>query len=523
VSDSDRRIEYRVISYSPDALLGCLAAASLAEPEDVKRKLHLRYFTDYFAELAARTIVVEPGYIDHDYLEDYAAYYVRCFETYKRTTTRLHFFRRDFSASDFRSALTDADSPLKATDLQGSYLGFVVVKPLPQTIIGRTCLVTYPDDGGRRLFPILRDYEANLLGIPLTVRSLAYQEQDTVVAACATSALWSCFQGTGKLFQHAIPSPVEITKAATRHVPEDLPGNNARALPNSGLTAKQMAIAIRDAGLEPSIVAVPSAYLLDSLLYAYLRCRIPLILAVRLYDVVSGTESRRGAHAMTVTGFSLGRADPEPYTRTGFLLRATRIDKIYAHDDQVGPFSRMIHARSTCDYLATSWSGPGTVEARPWFLLVPLYHKIRIPFETVHDAILELDRFLDPVRPHVFPALPRIEWDIFLTTVNQLKNDILCTLRPQLGTAIEQTLIANLPRFIWRVTARCSNDCHLELLFDATGIAQHNLLVHVVEVRPELPTLIAALAPYVSHRTDNRQTRMIFGAFAQSVHKSNTP
>ena len=513
MKDSARVSAYQVVPYSPDALLQCLAEASLAEAEDVKRKLHLRYFTDYFAELVALTIVVEPGYVDHDYLEDYAAYYVRCFETYQRTTTRLHFFRRDFSASEFRSALTDDDSPLKSADLQEAYLGFVVLKPLPQTIIGRTCLVTYGDDRGRRFFPILRDYEVNLFGIPLTVRSLAYQEQDTVVAACATSALWSCFQGTGRLFQHAIPSPVEITKAATRHVPENLPANSARALPNNGLTATQMAIAIRDVGLEPYIVASPSAYLLNSSLYAYLRCRIPLILTIHLYDVIGGTETLLGAHAVAVTGFSLGHSNPVPHTSTGFLLRATRIDKIYAHDDQVGPFSRLVHARTAQEYLATSWQGAGTIEARPWFLLLPLYHKIRIPFENIHDAILELDHFLEQARPQVYPTLPRTEWDIFLTTVSQLKSDIHMTLRPLLGGGVEKALVANLPRFIWRVKARCGNDCHLELLFDATGIAQHNLLVHVIEVRTELPSLITALAPHVAHRVNNRQTRTIFDAF----------
>src|SRR5262249_17736969 len=98
--------------------------------------------------------------------------------------------------------------------------------PLPRTIVGRTCLKTYPHDS-RRDFPITRDYEANLFGMPLRVESLAFQEQDSVAAACATSALWSAFHGTGKQFQHPIPSPVEISKAATAHLPLD-----TRTFPN---------------------------------------------------------------------------------------------------------------------------------------------------------------------------------------------------------------------------------------------------------------------------------------------------
>jgi len=504
---------FRVLAYSRDALLECLVDASLSSQEDLERKLHIRYFTDYFSALGARTILVESGYVDHDYLEDYAAYYVRCFQRYKRHTQRLHFFNQPFSEHDFHDALVNPASAFNARFLQDGYLGFVVVKPLPQTIIGRTCLITYPADGGRRSFPILRDYPVNLFGFNLKVASLAFQEQDTVVAACATSALWSCFQGTGKLFQHAIPSPVEITKAATDHVPESLPATSARALPNSGLTATQMALAIRNVGLEPYILSTTSTYILNSTLYAYLKCKIPPILGFQLYDLVAGVEHLIGGHAVALTGFSTGISKPKPFGPSGFLLRASRIDKVYAHDDQVGPFSRMEHAFSTRDYLATSWRGKGNVEALPLLLLLPLYHKIRIPFETIHDAVLILDSVLDPARAKAYPTLPRPEWDIYLTTVNEFKSDVLDAMRSLLGSAVEHSLTA----VLWRVTARCGSDHHLDLLFDATGIAQHQLLVHVVKVRPELPALIAACSGLVKGQLGNRQAEAIFAWFEPPV------
>lgn len=505
---------YRVIPYGTDTLTQCLADSSLASAEVVCGKLHYRYFSDYFSELDAKSIVVESDYVDHDYLEDYAAYYVRCFESYERCTTRLHFFSLEFTEPNFRDALTDPGAWLSPQLLQEHYLGFVVVKPLPNTIIGRSCLKTYPSDSGRREFPILRKYAVNLFGISLGINSLAYQEQDTVVAACATSALWSCFQGTGKLFQHAIPSPVEITKAATRHVPENLPANSARTLPNSGLTATQMALAVRDVGLEPYLVGTPSPYVLNSTLYAYLRCGMPSILTIDLVDVLNGHEQSMGGHAVAVTGFSLGKVNPEPFGQSGFLLRASRIDKIYAHDDQVGPFARMAHAQSTGPYLETSWQGHGTVEARPIFLLLPLYHKIRIPFDTIHDAILVVDAVLENARQKVFPGLGRPEWDIYLTTVSEFKKDVLDSMRPKVGPLVEETLTANLPRFLWRATARCGGEHHLDLLFDATGIVQQQLLVHAVEVNPDLPALVSGLAPFVRGKLGNLQAETIFNWFA---------
>ncbi|WP_139110683.1 hypothetical protein [Acidithiobacillus thiooxidans] len=505
---------YRIIAYDINALSQCLVESSGASVEVVRRKLHFQYFSDYFSHLSAKTILIESNYVDHDYLEDYAAYYVRCFQQYSRSTTRLHFFSLEFSEQEFKKLLKDSGSCLNGPLLQNQYLGFVVVKPLPQTIIGRTCLRTYSDDPGRRMFPNLRQYLVNLFGIELMIDSLAYQEQDTVVAACATSALWSCFQGTGKLFQHAIPSPVEITRAATRYVPENLPANSARAFPNSGLTATQMALAVRDVGLEPFLVGTPTSYVLNSTLYAYLRCRIPSILTIHLVDV-SGDENRYiGAHAVAVTGFSLGSGQPVPSDDLGgFLLRASRIDKMYAHDDQVGPFSRMGHASDTNgSYLVTSWSNTGLIKAIPIFVLLPVYHKIRIPFDIVHDAIQSVDAVIETVRQQV--GLPRPEWDIYLTTVGEFKKDIFDSMRGLLGSAADDALTANLPRFIWRVTARCEGEYHLDLLFDATGIAQQQLLVHVIEGNPGgLASLISGMAPLVQGSVGNAQAESIFQWF----------
>jgi len=127
--------------------------------------------------------VVENDYIDHDFLEDFAAYYVRCFSTYSKVCARLHFFNIEFTQGDFEEYLkSSADVKISPDSLQKGYLGFVVIKPLPQTVIGRTCLKTYPPED-RRYFPIARSYNANLFGTELTIRSLAFQEQDKVVAA----------------------------------------------------------------------------------------------------------------------------------------------------------------------------------------------------------------------------------------------------------------------------------------------------------------------------------------------------
>src|SRR5438105_9510743 len=60
-------------TYSIEGLRSLLSKASTAPwPNDC---VHDRYFEDYFAAIGARRVLVEHDYIDHDFLEDFAAYY----------------------------------------------------------------------------------------------------------------------------------------------------------------------------------------------------------------------------------------------------------------------------------------------------------------------------------------------------------------------------------------------------------------------------------------------------------------
>jgi hypothetical protein len=115
--------EVEVFPYSIDTLRRLLSEKARAASEVINSKCHVGYFESYFDHLKAATIVVENEYIDRDFLEDFAAYYVRCFPDYSRKCVRLHFFRDDFSRDDLLALLAGDASPLTETSLRDSYLG----------------------------------------------------------------------------------------------------------------------------------------------------------------------------------------------------------------------------------------------------------------------------------------------------------------------------------------------------------------------------------------------------------------
>lgn len=477
---------YEIYNYSISKLKSIIAAKSAASIEVINSKFITTYFENYFHHLGAKKIIVENSYIDRDFLDDYCGYYVRCFKGYDRECARLHFFDKNFTIKNFEALLKGEDSPLNEDKLNNAYLGFVVIKPLPQTIIGRTCLKTYDGDNGRRTFPITRPYKANLFGISLEVDSLAFQEQDQVVSACATSALWSVFQESGKLFQHPIPSPVEITKIACDPLPME-----TRYLPNKGLTVTQMAHAIRSVNLEPFLIKAGDEQVLKSSVYAYLHLGIPILMVFALVDISNSKKKELtgkyiGLHAAAITGYSMGQKSPTAYGN--FYTKASRIDKIYAHDDQVGPFARMVldHKKVLVDIgdpktpqpsLDTSWKGEdkqvGSVRAVPNILLVPVYHKIRIPYDNIEEKIIHFNNdFIEVLRQSkLLPLNNPIEWDIYLTTINEFKADVFKseTLPAKLK---KEVLTGLMPRFIWRASGYHDGACILDFLFDATEIEQ---------------------------------------------------
>jgi hypothetical protein len=539
-----------VLPFTQDAFLDALASERITR-EQIDRHSQAIYLAKYLGEIGAATIVVEYEYTDADYLDDVASYYVRSHEDYPRRCTRLHFFGESFDETRFRRELIYPSTVAVVVDgvttqrpfLQASYCGFVVVRPLPLAIIGRTVLVTYKQHARRR-YPGIRHYAVHLFGIELSVESLAYQQQDTVLAACATVALWSAFQKAATLFHTVSPTPAEITRAANSTV------FSTRPLPSRGLTVQQMTRAIREVGLEPEVISCRPEVPVVSLICGYLELGLPVILSLDI---------EKDGHAVTVVGYSLKEAprrEVEDEASRGFIPRiGMRVDQLYVHDDNVGPFAKIRvvprfpvtteapegpaanaddeseatraadtvtvpspprHAaegaaptagsadvsvtradvREIADQAVEAGlrrlipelplvyfegsspkkGGPSaSIRLEPKFIIVPVYHKIRLTFMDLQHWLGQVTALADFAEPDLFKLG---EWDTRLTTVNSFKADVRRLPLPE--PERERLLLARLPRFIWRAVLCTSGTPRMELVFDATGMQRSLPLLHVI-------------------------------------------
>lgn len=462
--------------YAADQLYDALSNQRFSA-SDAAKHTQAKYLAGYLDDISAATMVVEYDYVDADYLADFASFYVSCFEPYDRFCKRLHFFRHHFDAAHFERVILGRGEPGDTERLRDSYLGFAVVRPLPLAVVGRTALHTYPDDNGRRNYKALAPYRVSLYGIRLEVQSLGFQEQDTVLAACATVAIWSALQKTFDLFGTRAPRPPAITSDATRTLIYQ------RALPSTGLRFEQMMSAIRAADLEPEVYEpVTSNFVrpFASLIYAYCRAGLPVILVADIEDI--------GGHAITIAGYSLhtDRRVTEhelPATTPELLpLRGRRIDEFYAHDDAAGPFSRLVIHRP--DPAATDpddvawhtrfktkqWAFPdgSSRTLLPTAAIVPIYHKVRLRYDDVLGWASRVHSILASAAKAA--NANETEWDIYLIQTNDYKNDVR-------NLAVHERrafglMTTSQPHFIWRMTFSTRDRPIAEFLLDATSFSK---------------------------------------------------
>ena len=310
----------------------------------------LSYIESYLAKLGCQTVLLEGHYIDRDFMEDVSVFYARNLVAPTNHCRRLHFFNLPPTKvrAEFRRLLNQR-STIKRDEYElrchmfsrEHYQGFCVVRPLRGSPIGRTVLACFPsstDDGATRQFPCARDYTAHLTGVTLTVRGLAFQQQDVGVSACATTALWSALSKVRDLEDIGNATPAQITMMASRN---NLP--YGRAMPSEGLSVDQMCQAVQAIGVAPELFRAFTEASRTSTIVSLVRGYIHAATVSEISPVL--ILQRRGeSHAVTVVGMRSRNATGSMAARTHDA--ADDVEALYVHDDRVGPAVRAEHRSS---------------------------------------------------------------------------------------------------------------------------------------------------------------------------------
>jgi hypothetical protein len=252
-----------------------------------------------------------------------------------------------------------------------------------------------------------------------------------------------------------------------------------------------MGQAILSAGLEPEYVEVNHETPLSSLLYAYARMGIPVVLLVYLLD------QKSGFHAMTVVGYAFPsdetpiierKASHEPKARINYKARS--IDRFYVHDDNIGPFAYLLieetaaelkdaqqYDEETAEYfeaapytLEASWYNEDdercTLKCAPMFAVIPIDPLIRLTFLGFHKWLVRCVELFEAYSADVELSLDDCLWDVRLQPAKELKGE----LRARGVPATNAILIKPYPLYIWRATVCKGGSELLDIFADATEV-----------------------------------------------------
>jgi len=185
--------------------------------------------------LSCRTVLFEYDYVDADYLDEFASFYCRAFKKYPSRCTRVHFFSVDIPS--------DARLEMGKHAGEGSYLGFMVLRPTDLQRVGRTVIASTADSDKDEFITCKTCFDAHLLGESFTVEGTPFIQQDTQVGACAQASVWMLARYMSRRFGYRKQFPGYINTVAKSKL------SLGRPLPaENGLTAVQMMDALEEMG-----------------------------------------------------------------------------------------------------------------------------------------------------------------------------------------------------------------------------------------------------------------------------------
>lgn len=506
---------YEILPYSIDVVCASINDFTDTPISIIRRKRFICYLNSYINHFSKAeddvSIFIEKKYIDRSYMQDYSDYYVKCFNHYKRDCIRIHFF--NCAAEDLNSINCFDDSCAeKIEEIKESYLGFIVIRPIPSTFIARACLRRYENsDDNRGHYIISRNIKTHLLGLDFSVETVPFIEQDRVLSVCATSALWSFFNAHENVDKNQIPSPYQITTTALNLNAVSIVAPDQM---DSGLTIDMMCNCLKSLGLVPQFFEIKEenkAFFYE-LLHVFVSSGIPVILGLTVYDDKPNKKpekkENKGLHAVVVLGDELGDTVNFPKSGFKFLTKTEKLTKLYIHDDRIGPYARL-------EYKDGDWNLPydkhlsndvhETEYYEPTDIVIGLYPKIRLPFATVWNFAYYLNENIKELfsvhhntnkkdKETAKSGFENILWDFKLEDGSDLKrrirnSDILLDCK-------KEFLGRSLPHYCWVVKAYMLNQIVFEIVLDATEVSQGKYVTDVLYYKPAAKSIFNGLKTY---------------------------
>ena len=223
---------------------------------------------------------------------------------------------------------------------------------------------------------------------------------------------------------------------------------------------------------------VVSKEYLKKLINAYSKIGVPIILVVAVPVENSQGDTEYVLHALTVVGFKQKEPTAIPSTPDVVSWHADDIERVYAHDDQHGPFVKIdwisnyeIETPWNYDYYRTFISK----------VIIPTLPKIRIPYEDIQVIVEGIDTILTSHWDNNIKE--DLVWDIKVDYSENYKRSLSSLDAARFPNKINHLKKA-FPKYVWITTCFISGNPIIKFVFDATGVTRAMLGLDIISLLP---------------------------------------
>jgi hypothetical protein len=411
------------------------------------------------------------------------------------------------------------------------YLGYIVIRPLPIAYIGRTALNFLPHTPELSCI-IQPNSTSNLFGIPLTIKSLIFLQQDRSIGACSPTSLWIAINALHEKWDlgeiPAISELIEMNDVVYENI--------NRSFPNAGLYIPQIELLIKKIGLEPDYITPEHYNSIQDLIVAYLNAKIPILAHIEFWNEKPNEDNQaklpneywkvekiifpfeekndytkeytRGtiSHMCVFSGFINSDSINDLTIQDQGFPSLDLLSSIYVHDDRIGPYERTRlreillvdgYGRKQTILELNYSRNPPFDEGGFWVLtglLIPSHPKIRVSFQHAKNLMITFNSTIIQVFKNQFKKLQEsqdfntidenfiefgemigndIAWKIRLTTTNEYKSNVINNFDFDRSIELKPYILKdNLPRFLWLFQGFSSKmkKWICDIIIDATDI-----------------------------------------------------
>lgn len=219
------------------------------------------------------TIVIENNYVDRVYRDCYYTHFSGKHFEYSRYCKRVLLFQDD---------QVEAALNLNKSELNESFLGSIVVKPIKHGAIGRTLLspsVVF-SDGTINAYIRISEYEIHFCGISLKIKAFPFSMQDKETLSCAEITILNIMDYySNKYSDYKYTLPSDIYNVLNNSGFE-------RPLPTTGMSYTMISRLLFEFGFFPKLYVANEGYSdeqMRRILSYYVESAIPVAVGLR-YD-----------------------------------------------------------------------------------------------------------------------------------------------------------------------------------------------------------------------------------------------